>query len=426
VKLLLIYPKWPKLAGQTEFHLPPHGPVVFAAALPPDVDVVFVDENVEPIDFDAAVDCVGISMMLTSQVKRGWAIADEYRRRSVPVLFGGIATMLHAEETRSHADAVFLGEAEGHMDQVFADLRAGKLKPVYDYLDAPAPTELIGPARRSILRRDLYTYKGVRMVDLFHASRGCRFNCYPCAVNYLGGRCFRPRPFDKVIEELAGIDNNRLFIVDNSLAQDKQWELDLFREMIPLKKKWCSHPIENDERVLDLAAQAGAWYVYQAIFDTSDFIRDRVARYHAHGIGVEGTILLGMDEQTEDDIKRLVDFLLDIKLDLAEFTVLTPFPHTRTRDDMVREGRILSSDWDLYTADRVVFKPRHMSPERLLELHQYAWDAFYKDEPQTHKMYKLLQQVVNKEMADGTFVPRRSELARKRFGRSAEPQKTDR
>jgi len=65
---------------------------------------------------------------------------------------------------------------------------------------------------------------------------------------------------------MASIDNNRLFIVDNSLAQDKDWEIGLFKEMIPLKKKWCCHPIENDDKVLDLAAQAGAWFVYQAIF----------------------------------------------------------------------------------------------------------------------------------------------------------------
>jgi len=417
VKLRLIYPKWPKLTGQTEFHLPPHGPVVFAATLPPDVEVEFVDENVEIIDFEAKVDLVGISMMLTSQVKRGWAIADEYRRRGVRVIFGGIATMLHAEETQAHADAVFIGEAEGRMEQVLADLRKGALKPVYDYLDDPSPVELVGPARRSILKRELYNYKGVRMVDLFHASRGCRFNCYPCAVNYLGGRCFRPRPFDKVVEELAGIDNNRLFVVDNSLAQSKQWELDLFREMIPLKKKWCSHPIEDDDEVLDLAAQAGAWYVYQAVFDTSDFIRRRIERYHSHGIAVEGTILLGLDEHTEDGIKRLVDFLLEVKLDLAEFTILTPFPHTRSRDDLANDGRILTSDWDQYTADKVVYKPRHMSPDRLLELYHWAWETFYKDEPQTYKMYKLLQKVVSKEMADGTFVPRRGDLTDRRFGR---------
>jgi radical SAM superfamily enzyme YgiQ (UPF0313 family) len=379
--------------------------VVFAATLPAEVEVEFVDENVEPLTFDDAVDCVGVSMMLTSQVKRGWAIADEYRRRGVPVIFGGIATMLHAEETQAHADAVFLGEAEGRMQQVFADLRAGRLKPTYDFLDSPVPTEQI------------------RMVDLFHASRGCRFDCYPCAVSYLGGRCFRPRPLHRVVEELAGIDNNRLFVVDNSLAQDKQWEIDLFREMIPLKKKWCCHPIEDDDQVLDLAAQAGAWYVYQAVFDTSDFIRRRIARYHAHGIAVEGTILLGLDDQTEDDIKRLLDFLLEIDLDLAEFTVLTPFPHTRARDDLVKEGRILSSDWDLYSADHVVYQPRHMSPDRLMELYHYAWDTFYRDAPQTHRMYKLLQKVVSKEMADGTHVPRRSDLARTRFGRPVDDPK---
>ena len=417
MRFRLIYPKWPKLTGQTEFHLPPHGPVVFAATLPAEVEVEFVDENVEPLTFDDAVDCVGVSMMLTSQVKRGWAIADEYRRRGVPVIFGGIATMLHAEETQAHADAVFLGEAEGRMQQVFADLRAGRLKPTYDFLDSPVPTAEIGPARRSILRRELYHYKGVRMVDLFHASRGCRFDCYPCAVSYLGGRCFRPRPLHRDVEELAGIDNNRLFVVDNSLAQDKQWEIDLFREMIPLKKKWCCHPIEDDDQVLDLAAQAGAWYVYQAVFDTSDFIRRRIARYHAHGIAVEGTILLGLDDQTEDDIKRLLDFLLEIDLDLAEFTVLTPFPHTRARDDLVKEGRILSSDWDLYSADHVVYQPRHMSPDRLMELYHYAWDTFYRDEPQTHRMYRLLQKVVSKEMADGTHVARRRDLAGERFGR---------
>ena len=47
MKFRLIYPKWPKLQRQTKFHLPPHGPVVFAACLPPDVEVEFIDENLE-------------------------------------------------------------------------------------------------------------------------------------------------------------------------------------------------------------------------------------------------------------------------------------------------------------------------------------------------------------------------------------------
>ena len=46
MKFKLIYPKWEKLDRQTRFTLPPHGPVVFAATLPDDVDVEFIDENI--------------------------------------------------------------------------------------------------------------------------------------------------------------------------------------------------------------------------------------------------------------------------------------------------------------------------------------------------------------------------------------------
>ncbi len=49
----------------------------FAATLPPDVEIDFIDENVESIDFNDSPDLVGISMMLTSRkAKRGWEIAD--------------------------------------------------------------------------------------------------------------------------------------------------------------------------------------------------------------------------------------------------------------------------------------------------------------------------------------------------------------
>ena len=107
---------------------------------------------------------------------------------------------------------------------------------------------------------------------------------------------------------------------------------------------------------------------------------------------MEGTILLGLDNHTEDFIKQLIDFLLELELDLAEFTVLTPFLHTKAYADLSRQGRILSTDWNDYSADRVVYQPKHMSAERLQVLLDYAWDTFYKDEPQRIKMAKLFKQ----------------------------------
>ncbi len=403
MKIRLIYPKWPKLERQTEFHLPPHGPICFAATVPGDDELVFTDEHVEAINFDEKVDLIAVSCMLTCQIQRGWEIADRFRARGIPVIFGGIGTMLHAEETMQHADSVFLGEAEGRFGQVLQDLKNKSLKKVYDYQWKFPDMSVVGPARRNILNRELYNYRGVQMVDLIHASRGCRYNCFCCCTPYLGGREFRPRPIDDVVREVSAIENNRLFFVDNSLAQNDQWEKDLFRALIPLKKKWVSHPIKDDDEILDLAAEAGCWYVYQAIFDTSDFIRKRVKRLQDRGIGVEGTIILGMDEQDEDYIKRLVDFLLEIKLDLAEFTILTPFPHTPARDALVKEGRILTNDWRRYTGGEVVYQPAKVSPKRLQELYYYAWDTFYQESSQNLKMAKLFLKVIEKEKADGTY-----------------------
>jgi radical SAM superfamily enzyme YgiQ (UPF0313 family) len=404
MKMTLIYPKWPKLDRQTEFHLPPHGPVVFAAEVPPEVDLSFVDENVQFLDTTAETNLVAISTMLTSQLPRAFEIAAKYREIGIPVIFGGIATMLHAPEVMGHADSVFLGEVEGRFTEVLDDFKGGHLKKVYDYMKALPDINIVGTARREILQRDLYNYRGVQMFDLVHASRGCKFNCFPCSVAFLGGKQFRPRPIEKVVAEIESIPNNRLFIVDNSLAQDRQWLVELFTALKPLKKKWVSHPILDDDEIIKLAADAGCWYVYQAIIDTSDMIRDRIKRLKDNGISVEGTILLGTDNQDEDYIKRLIDFLLEIELDMAEFTILTPFPHSPIREQYERDGRILSNNWLHYTADKVVFQPKHMTPERLQELYYYAWDTFYGENGGYQiKMGELFTKVIRREIDDNTY-----------------------
>jgi radical SAM superfamily enzyme YgiQ (UPF0313 family) len=207
-----------------------------------------------------------------------------------------------------------------------------------------------------------------------------------------------------VIEEIAAIDNNRLFLVDNSLAQDKEWVMELFEAMIPLKKKWVCHPILDEDEVVAKAAEAGCWYVYQAIFDTSDVIRDRVKRLKDHGIGVEAAVLLGPDNQDVDYIKKLVDFLLEIDIDMAEFSILTPFPHTPVTEQFEKAGRILHRDWRRYTTAEVTFQPKKMTPDELQEMYHYAWENFYKDMSQSLRMARLFQKVVKKEIDDGTYV----------------------
>jgi hypothetical protein len=85
---------------------------------------------------------------------------------------------------------------------------------------------------------------------------------------------------------------------------------------------------------------------------------------------------------------------------------------------MQAEGRILSYNWDDYTCDKVVFQPKHMSPERLEELCDEAWKIFYREKPQAYRMFELFKRVIYKEIADGSFQPQRLARAKRKFGRN--------
>ena len=67
------------------------------------------------------------------------------------------------------------------------------------------------------------------------------------------------------------------------------------------------------------------------------------------------------------------------------------------------EGRILTNDLSMYTADKVVFRPKLMTPEKLQELYYWAWDTFYANGGQQLKMGELFAKGMLKEVHNGTY-----------------------
>ncbi len=388
MRIRFIYPTWQRIQYQTHYVLPPLGVTVVAALTPPGHAVSITDENVEPVDFDPPADLVAISTMLISQAPRAFAIADEFRGRGVPVVLGGLTVSCLPELAGTHADAVVIGEAEGVWPEVVADAQAGKLKAVYRR-PAFADGAEIPVARRDLLKPDAYTYRGIRMMDLVETSRGCRFGCFPCQVPYVAGKAHRQRDISAVVDEMASIPCDRVFIVDNAMEQNEDHERRLFKAMVRARKRWVAHPISAKPDILALAAESGCWFVYQAIYSMKDEIREKVRMFHDHGIAVEGTVLLGTDRHDPDIFKRMTDFLIASGIDLAEFTVLTPFPGTPLFSQMRRAGRLLHEDWGRYNAESVVFRPARMTPDELTAGYEYCWREFYRDESQAAKMFRL-------------------------------------
>jgi|AGTN01.1.fsa_nt_gi Fe-S oxidoreductase len=86
-----------------------------------------------------------------------------------------------------------------------------------------------------------------------------------------------------------------------------------------------------------------------------------------HNIGVVGSFVLGMDDDTEETFDKLYDFIESTCLYGTNITVMTPFPGTKTFDALLKEGRIYSLDWSLYDGFTLVYRLANMEPDKFLE-----------------------------------------------------------
>ena len=99
---------------------------VLAALTPEDIEVVMYDDRLEPIPYSERADLVAITVE-TFTARRSYEIADEYRKRGVRVLMGGMHVKLLPEEAKEHADSVMIGDAEDKWREMLEDLRKGTL-----------------------------------------------------------------------------------------------------------------------------------------------------------------------------------------------------------------------------------------------------------------------------------------------------------
>ena len=99
VRILFVFPKLPKLPGQTRFDLPPLGIIQAAACVPDDFQVSVCDENVEQLDLEADCDLVGISVMLTCQAPRAYELARAHAVATLPMIDAAAERLRIARES---------------------------------------------------------------------------------------------------------------------------------------------------------------------------------------------------------------------------------------------------------------------------------------------------------------------------------------
>ena len=114
-KILLVQPTTVHLDGtphKTRWRLIMGLMIPLMGGLTPDeYDVTLCDERLEDINFDGGWDLVGMTTTIGASL-RAYQLGDEFRRRGVPVVFGGFHATLQTEEALKHCDSVVQGEAD--------------------------------------------------------------------------------------------------------------------------------------------------------------------------------------------------------------------------------------------------------------------------------------------------------------------------
>ena len=124
-------PESRRLRGWRLIQFPQLTMPLIAALTPPEHDVHHTDELVEQVRFDRPADLVGITAPTPSAL-HAYALADEWRRRRVPVVIGGPHATALPEEAVQHADAVVVGEAEDTWPRLLEDAAADRAVVFWD------------------------------------------------------------------------------------------------------------------------------------------------------------------------------------------------------------------------------------------------------------------------------------------------------
>ena len=104
---------------------------------------------------------------------------------------------------------------------------------------------------------------------------------------------------------------------------------------------------------------------------------DVVQKLHDHGIGIGGSFVFGFDTDDAGVFDRTLEFVTRAKLEVAYFSILTPYPGTRLHHRLAEERRILSQDWSTYDGSHVVYRPKTFTPEQLLDGYLRTWQQAY-------------------------------------------------
>lgn len=344
-------------------------------------EVAFIDAHAEGLSLDETVARLRrfgpsyVGYTLTTYLffqSMDWVKAIR-QQLEVPVIVGGVHLSIYPRETLGYPEIDFAvtGEAERALPDLLAALvDGGDLSRVrgiaYKRPDGAVVVtpsakdvdvdEAPFPARHLIDNSIYYSFiSQYRNFSCFITSRGCPYKCIFCEQ---GSKPFRARSPGNVADELEicvkehGI--RELDFFDSSFTIRKQRVIDICDEIKRRKLDivWAARTrvdcITDD--VLKAMRSAGCNRIYYGIESGNreilqtlkkstslEMYRDVVSLTKKNGINTFGYFMVGNPYETEATIRQTIRLALELDLDYAQFSKVTPMPATEMYTLLLKE-----------------------------------------------------------------------------------------
>jgi radical SAM superfamily enzyme YgiQ (UPF0313 family) len=235
--------------------------------------------------------------------------------------------------------------------------------------------------------------------------RGCLMNCVHCVIPIYMKRIFRFRKIELVMREMLQLkkdgkpialpDDSNLFFYDN---QTRRYMLQLFsniltkRIQISVMMTHVDFILRMDNTVLKTFYKMKAALLY-LVYTSREMkiilkeggradkekVLDSIKKLQDIGTEPYLAVYVGLDDQDVSVFDRVLDFCNLAGINIAEFSIVTPYPKSPLWRQMIAQNRIIDYEWKHYNDANVVFKPAKMSEEELYRGYLYLWREFYKN-----------------------------------------------
>ena len=230
-------------------------------------------------------------------------------------------------------------------------------------------------------------------------SRGCVYWCEFCTTVRMHGRKYRIRSPKNVVDELEFLHKTynvvNFTFCDDAFTVDQARTEELCNDILSrgLKIKWnCGTRVDMlTKELLVKMKEAGCVSVWFGVESGSQQVLDAMKKgitpeltmkvlgwVREVGLKPVPNVILGFPGETKESAWKTIKFVEKVSPDdVGFYNVATPFPGTPMYDQVVQNGWLRVTDFDMYDTTKPIFETPWLSMKELGKLREAAIHHFY-------------------------------------------------